>query len=399
MDEVKASPRNELLFSIAQKLREAPAKLRRVRPVLGSLGEFVLGGIPKGLEHYAYGDSPLGPPANAPMVRADRAFDMLEATPIAAVAGGLPGKAAAQLVPARPLLNADATAAQRLAQRIRKADDAVLQGASTDELWKNFGLSPAPGLVHSRMSGKVAPDVYHARWLEELDPENLLQKNFDPTQVGRSSIHQVFNSPELFRQYPHLKDIEVDVIPASKRKKGTEGEFWFTKGPAGRIELPQDSSNPADVLRHELSHGVMHNFGQANASGYGALELSDKTRGSIADMNSYLQLTQDPRMLGSVPMQLEDFIRRPEGHLFNRTGTWDRSSGEAIAEAVRMRANVSPEYRAANPPDMAYPVDVDQLHNDQLTYRAMQTANSEGPVDYKTQSLLKLLRDFGVLPK
>ena len=363
MDELKPSPRNELLFSIAEKLRGAPAKLGRANPILGRLSSMVLGDIPKGLEHWAYGDSPLGPPANAPAVRIDRALPMLEAAPIGVVGSALgKGVAMAQLVPALPLRNVDVTAAKRLADRIRLANDAEKSGATKDEIWKMFGLTEAPGNIFPGRSGKLsnahtAPETgaYHTKWLEEIDPENRLKPL---SSINRAKyVNQVFDSPELFRQYPFLKDIEFKL---DNPRKNLGGLFEPGMGERGRMSVYKELDDPAlqGVAAHELSHGIMHNFGQVNSLGHGAEDLTPEMRNRINNMAGYMQV--DPfaaEKYGNVPDQMLEFAKMPSGRTSNRTGSWDRSAGEALAEAVRTRLRIPTDMRKAVDPSYAYPKD------------------------------------------
>lgn len=400
MDELKPSPRNELLYGLAQKLRSAPAKLSKANPVLGRLSEMVLGDIPKGLEHWAYGDSPLGPPANAPMFN-ERALPMLEAAPIGALGAATKGAALAQLVPARPLLNADALAASRLSKRIAQADDAMMQGANAKDIWEFFGLQKAPGAAHVRQTGKIGPDSYQTRWLEEINPENKLLKGFDPTRIGESPIDKVFDSPELFRQYPQLREMTVDITDG-KLPEGNLGEFQFLKNRgAGKLVMPNNAQDPAGTLTHELSHGVMHNLRQGSSVGYGGGHISEPMRGALGDVGAYLESMPGSALdYGKVPEQLYRLSVAPNGRTTMRNGTWDLSAGETLAETARHRSgtgSLSEMFRKTRAPEEDYPV-ANPL-NDILVERAARIARTGAPIEYQTQTLVRMLRDFGVIPK
>lgn len=399
MDELKPSPRNELLWQIAQKLRSAPAELGRANPVLGRLSEVALGDIPKGLEHWAYGDRMFGPPANAPLVN-DRTLSMLESAPIGAAGGVAKGAALAQLVPARPLFNADALAARKLHERVREAERLRYMGASDSDIWHDLKLTRAPGLVHPRMTGRTAPDLYHSTWLEEIDPANRLKRGVDFTQPGVMSADQVFDSPALFSQYPQLRDLEVELVQPGGTGKAL-GLFNPNKGPAGRLQAPIDAPDMQGTLAHEMSHGVMNVFNQGNSFGHGVgTSLTPEQASDMASLAEMMQYTAKPHdTFGRVPEQIMDYLRSPEGRNRQGTGAWNKSSGEAIAEAVRMRSNQPTQYLLERPPHEAYPTDISSLHNDQVVQRANSVAAADGPLDYKAEALVRLLRKFGVIPK
>jgi len=406
MDEIKASPRHKYLGVLSDLLRKGSEGIRPFEPTAAPLVSDFLGSLGKGTEGWAYGDRLLGPPAGAPMVT-DKSLDMLGALPLGAAgkgaalgagALGAKGLALAQLVPARPLLNADPIAAARLATRIKKADDAVVEGAMPEDIWHDFKLLKSPGLAHPQMTGKVGDKLHHARWMEEIDPENAIRRDFDPTQVGLSYANQVFDSPELFRQYPKLGDIQFEVTPGMKQ--GVLGQFDPNKSEFGRILVPSTAPDFRGTASHELSHGVMNQFKQANSYGHGASRVTPENRITIEDM-SHLLRDEDPtrKYYGKVPEFMNDFVFLPNGATRNRAGGWDMSSGEALAEAVRSRTKMHPEARKVVSPAEHFPQDSSKLHNDQVITRAAQIAQSEGSLDQKTSALVRMLRTFGVVPQ
>jgi hypothetical protein len=391
-DELKASPRNEFLFSLAQKLRAAPGKLSQASPVLGTLSRAALGDIPQGLEHWAYGDSPLGPPANAPMFN-EKALPMLEAAPIGALGPLAKGAALAQLVPARPLLNADATAAKRLADRIRGADDAIMQQATPDEVWKQFGLTRAPGNPLIGRTGKIGENAYHTRWLEEIDSLNRL-KSKDSVRSARD-VGDVFDSSKLFRQYPDLLDIQFKLGDPNKKMGGA-----YFPG-ARRIEMYRDLDDPdfPGIAAHELNHGIMDHFGQVNATGHGVdTPLTQTERNRLINMAGYMSADSfGNEKYGQVPEQLLEFARIGDGRTVNQAGAWDRSAGETLAEAVRKRRMLTPEVAKQINPAYQYP-SKDYPLSDAVMDRGAQAARFDMPADVGGKTLVEILRRVGVLP-
>ena len=403
MDELKEPPRNELAYWLSQKLRSVnPSAVGRASPVLGALGGFVKGAVTdpvaRGLESWAYGDRAFGPSANAPLVN-ERTMEMASALPLGLGAKG--AMATAQLVPARPLLNADALAASRLAKRIREADDAVVEGANARDIWEFFGLQRAPGLVHPRQTGKIADKLHQTRWLEELNPENKIVKGFDPARVGEYPVDKVFDSPELFRQYPELRNITLEVTPSQFSDKSL-GEFQYLKNKGyGKIVIPSNSPDFQGTAAHELSHGVMHNLGQVSSYGYGGGNVNELMHGAIGDVGAYLEsLPGSAQALGKVPEQLYRMSTAPNGRTSLRNGLWDLSSGETLAETSRLRSgadSLSDLMRKARAPEEDFPV-ANPL-NDYLVERAAKISRTGAPIDQQAQSLVRLLRENGVVPQ
>lgn len=405
-DQIKAPPR-AWYGPVADMLRKGASKIRPYEPGALPLVSDTLDSLGRGVDAWSYGDRMFGPPANAPLVN-ERTQNMIGALPLGAGSKALGmGASLAQLVPARPLLNADATAAARLAKRIAGADDAVKQGGDVSEIWKQFGLTPAPGLAHPKQTGKVADKLYHTRWLEEIEPQNAMKPGAADIQTHKY-LDQVMDSPDLLRQYPFLRDVEFHVSGV----KNKDAAAWFKpqSGTQGQIEmfdgaLKQPGSKPGeafgDVASHEISHAVMAGFGQSNAYGHGVSDrLQPSAMSSLADMTGYMQA--DPfadEKYGWVPEQLMKMLTSPQGRSQAGNGWWDRSAGETIAELVSKRRQMTNAgERLPAPTDMYDPT---QVINDNVMDKAASFgANAAGyPPEFVSKSYIEALRRSGTIPK
>lgn len=409
MDELKPSPRNEFLFSLAQKLREAPGALSRANPILGTLARSVLGDIPQGLEHYAYGDSPLGPPANAPMVDIKKAVPMLEATPLAAL-GALP-KGAAMMVPAVKLR--DLGTRSRLAEMLNNLKTTPeSRGATADKIWEELSLIevPTPASVKPgvkqfmqelpdegvRLSPSlprmtrldletavprfqpIARDRVRVRGLERLNKGELLQS-------GEYRLGDALEHPELFKMFPELQDVKFniknDLAKTSSLGSYNPGTGSIEVNPFKLITGTIDQ-DPLRIALHEATHALQHKYGYMS--------------GSSPDIHLGLQ-TRDRdfrRLQGRTDLDpmLQVHIARTLRSEPNAFRMYEKNPGEIMARESERRITMPPDVRSEVRPGAEY---TDMF--DQLDPRLMNGLNYLMNQGYAPTDFAKKLREWGSL--
>jgi hypothetical protein len=277
MDELKASPRNEALWNLAQKLRRAPAALGRASPVLGALAgsgsEMLTEPIARGLEHWAYGDRAFGPPAGAPLVT-DRTLDMASALPLGAMAQA-PKAAAASFVPL-------------FGRKGAQAAELLSQGASSDELWSKLQALAVPRrpkdvmLPGRRFLTEIddSKAAFKVPFLRQAEKEQLAERlGGDPLKLasalrrannmampmpGEYRMEDLLYHPELFQAAPTLRDASVRI--GFDPKLLARGQYTPQKNAISlnlASHMTSDTpglSGPMGTLLHEGGHGIQHAY-------------------------------------------------------------------------------------------------------------------------------------------
>lgn len=372
MDELKPSPRNELLYSLAQKLRAAPAALGRANPILGRLAEGALGDIPKGLEHYAYGDSPLGPPANAPLLRTDRALPMLEAAPIGAAMKAPGAVSSAMLIGASPT----DPKVQTLLKLLRL-------GATGEEAWQDTGRAIVPtrpgylkSPIHenqpfvkevSDLGYRGKPDM---QWT--LGEKESLANKLDPIQrpaalerakyadlflPGRWKLGDLIEHPELFRERPDLPDLKVHIDP----KETGYGSYSptnrsITLGTKTFLENP--GKGHKSTILHELMHDQQRVFGMPGGYNVKRATLKPEERDKLARTYDFFNKNKiagnDPDLMYNMYNMTQ--YRNAPYKLYRNV------LGEQQARAVQERLSMPDSLRAENSPTASYDNLNDGIH-------------------------------------
>ncbi len=163
-----------------------------------------------------------------------------------------------------------------------------------------------------------------------------------------ASLNKVLKHPELFKQYPELKDIKVKLEPLDL---GTNG-FYDPKTNSITInELAVESVDPKQLLLHEVQHVIqgIEGFARGASVGMDEKEIIRKFRPMVENLPAFRDLKTE--------VEKNDFIIN-----FARSQTrsndlrelaydaYRKSSGEIESRSVENRMGMTPEQRATTLP-------------------------------------------------
>ena len=102
-------------------------------------------------------------------------------------------------------------------------------------------------------------DPADQQWKFEI-PDKGMKLNYFPASEGDtaySKLGQIIQHPEAFKQYPHLKDINISLTLDKSRPQGA-GMF----DPDNGIQvLAPDMKTARSVIAHEMQHAIQHHEG------------------------------------------------------------------------------------------------------------------------------------------
>ena len=218
--------------------------------------------------------------------------------------------------------------------RLRAAEDALGRQRYRGHVWEDEG-------VYIGKDGKP-------RW--EIDDSNARMRIMRPGDV--TSLDRAWDHPELFRQYPELKNVEVGV---EDMEPGWGGYFDPQKN---RIVISPYSNHPLGVIGHETQHAIQDLEGLA-PGGHGDV-ISAYTQ--LPWRDTKLKLYQKYQQVGAAGMTAKelDALKAAQDRIkmFNdpKYGPgiahelYRRSAGEAEARNVETRLGWDDELRRKTPP-------------------------------------------------
>ena len=108
------------------------------------------------------------------------------------------------------------------------------QGKSEDEIWKET---------------RTVQDAAGDWWQEISDHESTLKRDkpegFGPGRWNQTQLDKVINDPSLFKQYPHLKDINVVWDEGGQITGRPEVDGWYDdRNTIGLADFPSFNSEP-----------------------------------------------------------------------------------------------------------------------------------------------------------
>ncbi len=183
------------------------------------------------------------------------------------------------------------------------------------------------------------------KWRFEI-PDNKMKLTVMPTGEGDralASVNAFVNHPELFRAYPDLRSLSMEVTKDSRVPTGT-GLFNSTK-----VQVNAPNADVAtSVAAHELQHGVQglegFSFGADPSHYAGLIEKGLRTKPELLGGNGFMDVVNEAYPL------------------------YRKTAGEVEARNVQERLKWSPAERKAIPPwytqDTPYR---DQVHHDPVT--------------------------------
>jgi hypothetical protein len=239
-------------------------------------------------------------------------------------------------------------AANAVAQKMAK------QGATPDEIWQQTGNFKAPD----------------GKWRQEISDQAAQHRG----QVSRGPAGMVFKHPELYENYPELRDILVRTNPYETKSALTAGGQ-----PGAVIELGTAGGRTENArgMLHELQHDIQFREG----FGLGGSELTAFTdpraheilkelRAKMAQPASLQEFARDAwktdKITPEVKQSYQDYLGFRKTNAKNldieaqKTAArlyYERLLGEAESRAVEARQFLTPEERRLVLPSQSYKMD------------------------------------------
>jgi hypothetical protein len=236
-------------------------------------------------------------------------------------------------------------AANAVAKKMEK------QGATPDEIWQQTGNFKAPD----------------GKWRQEISDQAAQHRG----QVSRGPAGMVFKHPELYENYPELRDILVRTNPYETKSALTAGGQ-----PGAVIELGTAGGRTENArgMLHELQHDIQFREG----FGLGGSELTAFTdpraheilkelRAKMAQPASLQEFARDAwktdKITPEVKQSYQDYLGFRKTNAKNldieaqKTAArlyYERLLGEAESRAVEARQFLTPEERRLVLPSQSY---------------------------------------------
>lgn len=432
-DKVQATPPQggQWMLKLAEALRGAA---ERAAPALDIPGLPLFGetyrSLARGVENWAYGDSPIDTRANTPLVN-DRTADMAGALPVGTA---LNASKASLLIPIIRGRNADKLAEANLLKRAELADQIKAQGATRGDIWHDAQVSE---VIRPTNRGRAFDN---GKWLHELEtpkdlfspyasmaendkidllarPENIMfaerlrkapagwpearmyQNVFDnvaPVPGTGYKVGDVVDWPELGAQYPEILDTNLDVMPKGGKpmKGGSRGSYYPSENrivinPRTLVENPDSIGSPRGNLLHEVTHGIQEKFGMPGGGSEGFWDPQRQMY--MMDVVNELRALQqtgarkDYEDAGILIRQLYPQANR------GSFAQYENLMGEAQARAASTRDLRSPSVRKVEEPLEAYDASRGLVDPD-LWSQAMGNAALGTRTDKAASNLVNWLR-------
>ena len=130
------------------------------------------------------------------------------------------------------------------------------QGLGHKEVWEKLG-------VFEGLDGKMRKEI--ADNMATLNRNNALDLKKHPSQPGsRNSLYldEMLDHPELFEEYPHLRQTLVKRLDD---KSGSRGEYDLKSGNIG-LRLNRSGDDVLSTLLHEIQHDIQVKEGWSQGS-------------------------------------------------------------------------------------------------------------------------------------
>lgn len=179
------------------------------------------------------------------------------------------------------------------------------------------------------------------------------------------TLADVLQHPDLFEQYPQLRDMPVTVFPL----KGASpfGGWYDTTTRSIAVNYDHLAGDRIDLsaLLHEVQHAVQHIEGFSGG-------INPKTIREIADAagkaaDSFELQLQDPTLTPEQRDQISQSLQAARN--FSEVDTEEaymHQLGEAEARNVQRRQRLTPEERTATPPDTTLDTDGERFTTEEL---------------------------------
>ena len=185
-------------------------------------------------------------------------------------------------------------------------------GMKWEDIYWNTGLHRGE---NDRLWRSEIPDVG-----AKINDTELNRFVFDPANYGRVKLPVVYDHPDLYEEYPFLKDVYLIKLPPSKDNKKISGHANLGKKEIGvAIDFLQDhlsgskAKYPDEVrkiLTHEIQHFIQDHEGfDGGSSADKVIRVSKDMASNLLGLigNAYYNKVKDP---------LDDMSEKVNRHLF-----------------------------------------------------------------------------------
>lgn len=230
-------------------------------------------------------------------------------------------------------------------EKLQAAQKLESEGVNPDDIWQQTGFFK---------------DKSDGRWKYEIgDQDAKINKDFleRKTSIGDATgkLHELYDHPELYKAYPHLKDVNVVIDPEMK-SIGTFNPSTNTL----KLNPTKIGSDQAmmDVISHEVQHKIQdfEGFAYGSTAAIAKRRTLDKINAELKDIrNNNKDFPDDPRFNELVSLHEEinspyssinslSIARNPSGETFDNY-LYTRTPGEVEANLVMARRLLSEQQR------------------------------------------------------
>jgi hypothetical protein len=134
-------------------------------------------------------------------------------------------------------------------QALEIAKQLIAKGASPEEAYRGSSSEGTTGWFQGA----------DGRWRFEISDKDsaINPQNFERLRAGEAvRPSELLSHPRLFEMYPHLKEINLGMVPQSDYDDGLMGSFNRS---TNTLALPPDLRQAHSTMLHELQHGIQNN--------------------------------------------------------------------------------------------------------------------------------------------
>lgn len=221
---------------------------------------------------------------------------------------------------------------------------------------KNFDDMKAQGKTFEGVDGKV-------RFEGDDSGAKILN------QPRAYKLDQLLDHPELYNQYPELRDIAVKVAPL---KGGLKGQYDPTTNRLLVNSKATAAEQKASIL-HEIQHAIQER--EAFATGGAPESVLAKSQADIGYRNNpvYKKYIAGKSLTAKERAQLDSLEAKLDQQAYDN---YRRLAGEAEARAVEKRADLPADQRTNFYDDLDVPQDELIIRNQQATAQSRELGNA-----------------------
>ena len=211
------------------------------------------------------------------------------------------------------------------------------KGINPKEIWDKLKVYRGPfdkqwrQETQDSVASLKGGETFHDAVMNQMKKSGK-DKTAEPVTVG-----DVFEHPELFKEYPELKDIEVRFHPENSKSSGTnalpsEGKGWIQlKGSLNKDEAK-------DVMLHELQHPIQEAENWAVGGSAVDFQHQDVAKKARDILGWRKEVESTAERMGMTPANNSDWFRNAENKLVQEY--YDKGIGSWLPhEEARFQAS------------------------------------------------------------